>query len=249
LALGLKPYAMTSYLGETNSEWLPGTPLKGIKDLGEQANLEAVLEASPDLILAWETQDKIYDSLSKVAPTLLVGESPDWRADFQVYGQLFGKSKEVDQWLKQYDEKAKAAKQKIMTKVGPGKTAVFFRILEKEYRVYAADQKLGGILNKDLGFVVPEKIKPIKRRETISMEALPQFDADYYFVQVGGPVKGGDKAAEKRFAELEQSSIWKSLTAVKNNHVIQVPYWMDLDLPNVNEKSIQLITDKLLNMK
>lgn len=36
------------------------------------ANVEGVLVAKPDLILAGPTQEKIYDQLQKIAPTVMV---------------------------------------------------------------------------------------------------------------------------------------------------------------------------------
>ncbi|MEW9673092.1 hypothetical protein [Ammoniphilus sp. 3BR4] len=43
LALGITPYAMTSYMGGTNIEYIDGNPLKDAKNLGEEPNLEAIL--------------------------------------------------------------------------------------------------------------------------------------------------------------------------------------------------------------
>lgn len=246
LALGVKPYAMGSYLGSTTLEWLDPKALEGVINLGEDGNPEAVLNAQPDFIISWETQAKLYDNLSKVAPTLVLGESPDWKADFRQFAGFLGKTKEAEQWLSRYEDKAKAAKAQLASKIKPDTTALSMRIVGKEYRIYSDDQKLGRVIYQDLGFQAPEKVKPIDRRETISLEALPEFDADYLFIEVGAPKIGGDKEAQQKFTELEQSAIWKNLKAVKNNHVVIVPYWTDLDFPQVNEKSIDLVTSQIM---
>lgn len=243
--LGMKPVAMGSFLGQTKLEWLEGDPTAGVINLGEEVNLEAVLSASPDIILAWKNHVKVYDDLSKIAPTVVIGESGDWRADYLGLADIFGKTTEAEAWLKGYEETAAAAKAAIADKMN-GKTAIFMRIMKKEFRIYGTSQVVGGILHEDLGIAVPEKVIPIERRETVSMEVLPEFNPDYIFLEVGAPVIGGDKDAQQKYEELTNSSIWKGLTAVKNNHVFLIPYWTDLDIPQANLTTLQMIEQMIV---
>jgi iron complex transport system substrate-binding protein len=247
LALGIKPIAMGSYMGGLNLDWLKPGSLQGVKDLGANGNPEAVLEAQPDFIIAWDSQNQNYEALSKMAPTIVVSETDDWRADFIAFGKQMNKQAEAEQWMKNYKEKAEGYKAKLAPKLAGGKTAVYMRVLPKEFRMQATDHRLAGILNEDLGIPVPEKVKSIKKREAISMEALPQFDADYLFIQVGSAVAGGDKEAEKKLSELQQSSIWSNLKAVKNKHVFIVPFYVDVDFPLANERSMELVAEMILN--
>ncbi|QYR21277.1 iron-siderophore ABC transporter substrate-binding protein [Paenibacillus sp. sptzw28] len=245
LALGIKPYAMTSYMGETKIEYIDGDPLKGVKNLGDQPNLEAILEAQPDFIIGRQDDNKIYDDLSKIAPTILVPIHTDWRLNFRELAQMLNKSKEAEQWIAQYDKKAEEAKKKISGKVGKDATALYMRVMPKEYRIHGPNQAFGATLAQDLGFKPLPQVESIKKFEALSMEKLPELNPDYIFIQVGGPVKGGDKAAEKKYAELTQSPLWKDLKAVKNNHVYLVPYWVISDYPNIKDKSIDLVLEKL----
>ncbi|CAG7650801.1 hypothetical protein PAESOLCIP111_06179 [Paenibacillus solanacearum] len=247
LALGMKPIAMGSYLGGLNLDWLKPNALQGVKDLGEKGNPEAILDAQPDFIIAWEPQNQNYEALSKVAPTIVVNQTEDWRGDFIEFGKQLNKQAEAEQWLKKYKEKAEAYKVKLAPKLAGGKTAIYMRVLQKEFRIQGTDHRLAGILYEDLGIPVPEKVHSIQKRESISMEVLPQFDADYLFIQVGSAVAGGDKEAEKRLAELQQSAIWSNLKAVKNKHVFIVPFYVDVDFPMANEKSMELVADSILN--
>jgi iron complex transport system substrate-binding protein len=247
LALGLKPVAMGNYMGGLNLDWLKPNALQGVKDLGQNGNAEAILAAQPDFIIAWEAQNPNYEALNKIAPTIVVNETDDWRTDFVAFGKQLNKGAEAEKWLKGYKEKAEAYKVKLAPKLSGGKTAVYMRVLPKEFRMQATDHRLAGILFEDLGIPVPEKVKAIKKREAISMEALPQFDADYLFVQVGSAVAGGDKEAEKKLAELQQSSIWSNLKAVKNKHVFIVPFYVDVDFPLANERAMDLVAEMILN--
>ena len=74
--------------------------------MGDKINIEAVAAAKPDLILVNNRQEKIYDQLSKIAPTVMLKTPLDqWRPKFEEVGQIFGKEKETKEWFKQYDEK------------------------------------------------------------------------------------------------------------------------------------------------
>lgn len=243
--LGLEPIAMGSFLGQTELEWLDGAPSEDVINLGEDVNVEAVLATDPDIILAWKNHVKVYDDLTRIAPTVVIGESGDWRADYLDLADIFEKKKEAEAWLKSYEDKAASARSEIAKKI-KGKTAVFMRIMAKEYRIYGTSQVVGGILHEDLGIAVPEKVMPIERRETISEEVLPEFNPDYIFLEVGAPVIGGDKDAEKRYEELSNSSIWKGLTAVKEGHVFIIPYWTDLDIPQGNLKTLEMIKKMII---
>ncbi|HEY2491790.1 MAG TPA: ABC transporter substrate-binding protein [Paenibacillus sp.] len=247
LALGMKPYAMTSYLGETDLEYMDGKPLPGVINLGDDINLEAVLQADPDFIIARQGNAKVYDDLVKIAPTIILEESDDWRADLRKFAEILDRTAEADKWLKQYTVEAEEAKKKVVAQVGAGKTAVIIRATPKDYRIYGDDQQLGSIIYGDLGFTASDKVKEIKKQQSISLEVLPEFDADYIFVQIGMPVKGGDKDAEKKFAEMQESSLFKNMSAVKNNRVYIMPYWTLRDFPIINQKTVELVTTKLLS--
>lgn len=247
LALGIKPIAMGSYMGGLNLDWLePGT-LDGVIDVGQDGNPEAILTANPDFIIAWEPQNPNYEALSKIAPTIVINQTEDWRGDFISFGELMNKKAEAEQWMADYQARAEELKAELAPKLEGGKTAVYMRVLAKEFRMQATDHRLAGILYEDLGIPVPEKIHEIVKREAVSMEALPLYDADYLFIQVGSAVAGGDKEAEQRLAELQESSIWNNLTAVKNNHVFVVPFYVDVDFPLANAKAMELVAELILD--
>jgi len=245
LALGITPYAMTSYLGDTNIEYIDGNPLKDAINLGEEPNLEAILEAEPDLIIARRNDAKIYEDLSKIAPTIIVDIHTDWRQNFRELAKMLDKEQEAEKWIAQYDQKVEEAKKKLSEKVGKDETALYMRAMPKEYRVHGPNQAFGATLAQDLGFKPLPQVESIEKFEVLSMEKLPELDPDYIFIQVGGPVKGGDKDAEKKYEELIQSSLWKNLKAVKNNQVYVVPYWVISDYPHIKDKSINLVLEQM----
>lgn len=243
VALGVKPYAMTTYMGTTSLPYLDGNPLAETIPLGDTPNLEALLQAGPDLIIARSSEQKAYDQLSKIAPTVIVDVPTDWRESFREIASILQRDKEAEQWLADYGKKANSVRNEIDGYVKPDETFLYLRIMPKEIRVHSKQDFLGGTLFQDLKLAAAPGLENVKRTEAISLEKLPDYNPDYIFLQVGGPVVGGDKKAEENMATITRTTVWKNLKAVKNGRVYMMPQWIISDYPNIKSKSLDLIVE------
>jgi len=246
LALGIKPYAMTSYLGETDLPYLEGKPLEGVINLGDTPNLEAVLQASPDLIIGRKPEEKIYEQLQKIAPTILLDIPDKWRDGLKELGAILGKEKEAGAWLKQYEQKAADARKAIEPRIDPNETFLYLRILPKEIRLYGTTELFGSTMFQDLKLKPVPQAAEVKRMEAIPLEKLVEMNPDRMFVQIGLPVKDGDKQAQAKFDELSQSALWNNIKAVKYKRVYVVPHWVISDYPFIHSRSIDLIREAIV---
>ncbi|MEK3722565.1 iron-siderophore ABC transporter substrate-binding protein [Paenibacillus sp. FSL H8-0034] len=229
LALGIKPHALVT---QTGTEFLPylKDQLQGVKPLGlaHELNLEAVLAAEPDLIIAnTGFHEKTYDSLNKIAPTVLQENYLDAMEWFRDTAKIVGKEKEADVVVKQLLDKAAQAKEKL-SKMAGNQTVAFVRVSGKELSVVGIEEQnrgkmtyFGSLLYENVGLKEPDYkamgIEFKKSIATISMEKLPDLKADHIFMLVRD---GADN--EKVWSELQQNPIWKTLPAVKNNHLYVV---------------------------
>ena len=58
----------------------------------ETMDIEAVMNLKPDLIVISTVQEKMYDQLSEIAPTVMVKlEALNWKDDVKSLGKLFNK--------------------------------------------------------------------------------------------------------------------------------------------------------------
>ncbi|UUZ90603.1 ABC transporter substrate-binding protein [Paenibacillus sp. P25] len=178
---------MTTFLGQTNLPYIEGKPLAKTLALGDTPNLEAVLQAGPDLILARKPEQKVYDQLSQVAPTVILDIPSDWRQAFREVGTVVGHEKQAEEWLSNYDKKAADIRGEISGYVKPGSTFLYLRIMPKEIRVHGTQELFGATLFQDLKLTPVPGLEQVKRIEPISLEKLPDYDADYIFLQVGSP--------------------------------------------------------------
>src|SRR5699024_11783607 len=86
--------------------------LEGAKILGysmqDTMDIEGILELNPDLIIISSVQEKMYDQLQQIAPTVMVELAQiNWKEDLHTFAKMMNKEDVVDRWLAEYDAKAK----------------------------------------------------------------------------------------------------------------------------------------------
>lgn len=217
LIFGMKPI-ITANTSQEKIDTHIEKKLKDVKPVGsawgDKINIEAVAAAKPDLILVNNRQEKIYDQLSKIAPTVMLKTPLDqWRPKFEEVGQIFGKEKETKEWFKQYDEKASKLHDKIVAKTGDAK---FMKMAAypNAFRVYG-DYGYGSVIFNDLKLPAVKGTPTDKPLVQVQKEALIDYNPDYLFVFTTGD-------GSQRLKEFQEESIWKNMNAVKNNHVFTI---------------------------
>lgn len=115
-----------------------------------------------------------------------------------------------------------------------GERVAFLRILNKEIRLYPymkndINSFMADLLNiKPPDMVLETELNPTN--SAISLERLPDLDAEYLIVSSGYGASSANNqgVADQRLANLKKDELWKTLPAVKNNHVLQVDstLWM-----------------------
>lgn len=228
-----------SYLEET---------LSGAKILGysmqDTMDVEAVMNLNPDLIVISTVQEKMYDALSEIAPTVMIQlEALNWKDDVRALGKVFGKEDVANEWIANYEAKAKEAGDKIKAKYGDDTTYLSFLASGGQFFVFDG-AGFGDVLYKDMGLA-----KPVGMPEqtdislpVVTYEGLAAIQADYIFAI----------ATEEDLAQLEANSIWNNLPAVKNGNVVILessPYFNQGYSPIGREKLVDEIGDMLNETK
>ncbi len=240
LALGIKPHAITVY---GDAKYL-GDKLNGVKLIpAYPADPEVVMAENPDLIVAdpW-VKPEVYEKYSKIAPTIVV-DGNDWRTFFPHVAEMFNKKPEYEKWMKEYNDKTAKAKEKLAKQLGD-KTVIVLRVQNKYIAPWAKQGAASQVLFTDLGLKVHEKVGD--KWEQISLEALPQFDADYMFLEIRSTANG--EANMQYFNEnLKDSAIWKGMKAVKSGNVfpITTDLWIEGDGPIGRSAMIDEVLSRL----
>ncbi|HEM5167644.1 ABC transporter substrate-binding protein [Streptococcus suis] len=198
-----------------------GDKLKYVPQL-TTADTEAIAAQKPDVILVFSGDDNL-ETLKEIAPVIEItyGKS-DYLKMLTDIGQIFGKEKEAQAWLDQWDKKVATAKEELKGLIDTSSTFTVMDFFDKNIFLYGNNFGRGGeLIYRALGFAAPAKVQEdIINKEGwfgVSQEALPEYVGDYVLVNVN------DKTKEAA-ASLKESDIWKNLPAVKNGHVIEIDY-------------------------
>lgn len=194
-------------------------PLQGAKILGysmqDTMDIEGILELHPDLIIISGVQEKMYEQLKKIAPTLMVElAQTDWRQDVNTFARMMQQEDRATSWLKSYDEKAKKAGAAV--RKANGEDTTYLALLASGGQLFVFDAAgIGSVLYEDMGLKKPANMP---RQDSISLpvisyEGLADLDADHLIV-VG---------TDADMKALKKNSIYKSMQAVKNNRVLELP--------------------------
>ncbi|MDU5105819.1 iron-hydroxamate ABC transporter substrate-binding protein [Clostridium sp.] len=196
-----------SYLEET---------LKGAEILGysmqDTMDVEAVMNLNPDLIVISTVQEKMYDQLSEIAPTVMIQlEALNWKDDVKAFAKVFNKEDAANKWLADYEAKAKVAGDKIKSEYGEDTTYLSFLASGGQFFVFDG-AGFGSVLYEDMGLARPEGMPEQTdiSLPVVTYEGLASIKSDYIFAI----------ATAEDLAQLESNAIWNNLPAVKEGKVV-----------------------------
>lgn len=96
---------------------------------------------------------------------------------------------------------------------------LYVRVMEKEIILNGSNLSRGAFIHKKLGLKPLSNFPESEASLSISMEVLPEYDADHLIIQLDD---NENPQIKKKYEELLSTSIWKNLKAVKENHVYLV---------------------------
>ena len=228
-----------SYLEET---------LKGAEILGysmqDTMDVEAVMNLNPDLIVISTVQEKMYDALSEIAPTVMIQlEALNWKDDVRALAKVFNKEDVANEWLTKYETEAKEEGDKIKAEYGEDTTYLSFLASGGQFFIFDG-AGFGDVLYNDMGLAKPAGMPEQTdiSLPVVTYEGLAAIQTDYIFLI----------ATDEDLAQLEANSIWNNLPAVKNGNVVVLessPYFNQGYSPIGREKLVDEIGDMLNETK
>lgn len=186
----------------------------GIKD----PNAEKINATDTELIIISARTAMMYDEFSKIAPTInLDVDTKDYMNSFKknqrIIGQLFGKEEQVEQELKDIDNRI--AKIKSTTENSDKKALI---VLANEGRLssYGKGSRFG-IIHDVFGLKpVDENIEVATHGQVISNELIKELNPDYIFVIDRGAAIKRATLGKEEFANV----LIQQTKAYKDNKII-----------------------------
>ncbi len=198
---------LPEYLGEApNDATLLGTYL--------EPNLEAIISTDPDLIIATDTHEDIYDQLERIAPTIMFDRMEDWQTVLLSFGTILDQTEKAETVIADYTTKVDELKADLEESVGD-EVVGLIRPRDDMIRLHTTSHRTAQILYDDLGLTPPEMATLSSDSSTmISLEVMPDLEADHLFLLQ-------DDTNLDLTASFQASSVWQGLDAVKNDHVYE----------------------------
>ncbi|MBY0051610.1 ABC transporter substrate-binding protein [Brevibacillus agri] len=125
LALGIKPVGLSEFA--LNHPFYAGK-VDGVENIGgygdDSNSLEKLLELKPDVIVMLDNAKNI-ENIKKIAPTIAIkyGEK-DLREQLRAFGKVFGKEKEAEAWIANWEGKIAKYKPAVQEIVGDKKVTI-----------------------------------------------------------------------------------------------------------------------------
>lgn len=245
LILGKKPVGsanVDSYQTDKFPSYIEDE-LEGTKIVGhsmmDTMDMEAILSLNPDLIIMSQRQEKIYDQLKEIAPVVMMKDyANDWRTKLVDVSKLFDQEDVANDWLKKYDEKAEKMGKEVIAKNG---NQTYLPVLSTtgSFMVFS-DGGIGSIINEDMKLARPENMPKQDgiTLPTVTMEGLTKIDSDH-IVAI---------ATESDKKDLEKSSVWSQVRAVKEDNVTildAIPYFTQCYNPIGREMLLEPMMEAL----
>jgi iron complex transport system substrate-binding protein len=221
LALGVKPVgAVESWLQKPFYDYLKDQ-MEGVTNLGEegQPNLEAIAALQPDLIIGSVLRDeKIYDQLSKIAPTVFSESVFDWKENMTLAAKALGKEAEDLAFKAEWDKKVADIQTQMGDKLAETEVSIV-RFDPDHSRIYYTG--FAGTILAEVGFARPEnQISEEWGIKLTTKESIPEMNGDVIFDITSDWL--GDGAVYKTKEDWTNHPLWKNLDAVKNEQVFEV---------------------------
>ncbi|WP_346870446.1 ABC transporter substrate-binding protein [Clostridium sp. UBA5119] len=217
--------------------------LKGATILGysmqDTMDVEAIMNLDPDLIVISTVQEKMYDQLSEIAPTVMIKlEALNWKEDVKALAKVFNKEEAANAWLENYDKRSKEVGDKIKETYGEDTTYLSFLASGGQFYVFDG-AGFGNVLYEDLGLSKPEGMPEQNdiSLPVVTYEGLASIKADYIFVI----------ATDEDLKVLEENEVWNNLPQVKEGKVVKLdssPYFVQ----GYSSIGRQVLLDEIMEM-
>jgi iron complex transport system substrate-binding protein len=228
LLLGV-PVVGTGYIpaGEPFPPFLDEAETEDIENVGWlEFNLERIAALEPDLIIGQElfVVEDVYEELSQIAPTVATSyEIGDWRGNLRAVAEAFGQTEEVERRISEAEGRMEEFRETRGDLLEETLVSLVNIREAEDIRVYT-ERDFAGSIPEDAGVRRPEDQRasdPDENMKDLSLELLPQIDADvivYYVGSTGGDYEESQAALES----IQENPLWQNLQAVQNDRTYRV---------------------------
>lgn len=230
LGLGVTPVGVVEPWTDDWYEYLPAQ-VEEAEVLGTELepDLEKIAALEPDVILGSKLRhEALYPQLSEIAPTVFAETiGVTWKQNVSLWAEALCLQEKGAEVVADYEARAGAIGDGLAER-GESDTAVsMIRFMPDQVRIYLTG--FPGSVLRDAGFQRPEaqQVEDWESSEQlieISEERIPEMDGDVIFEMVSSEhyAQQGTQTVDEQMERWTSTDLWKKLSAVRNDRVVQV---------------------------
>lgn len=218
VTLGVTPVAQWS-TGEKPQQYLQDT-LSGVEEISFANGIpspESVVDLEPELIIfptAFYAQNGVYENYSQIAPTYVFKNALGNVVEAtETIAELLGLEDKATEAIAAYNTKLEETKVQLAG-IAAGKKAIYINANARAIFL-VGNFHYGGYVLSELGFAQSALVEG-EMSADISLEMLPDLDADYIFIN------DNDGLGDAFLADIQASPLWNALPAVQAGQVFEV---------------------------
>jgi ABC-type Fe3+-hydroxamate transport system substrate-binding protein len=186
--------------------------------------IDELRSSAPDLIVCDDYQKPFLDQFESIAPTVILAQSMDWRANYERLAEIVGREDAAIRNFKQLDRKLERSRKQLRARYGD-QSLTIMRVIHKLIRIQGMSaHPLNELIYEELelkpGFCVPVNVMSVE----FSPDKYPDIETDHLFVQ-DLFFHPDDRAI---FSEIRKSPKWNAIRAVQNNQLHMTPNWVGM---------------------
>lgn len=198
------------------------------EDIGAYNSLdfEKILALEPDLIIITKLQEDVYEQLAQIAPTIVLDHTQingDWQYGVEEFAKIFGETEKTAEIISAVQTSTAEGAESLNAFREKNETVIFLAVTSKQLYPYSVAQLKTVYSSVDeggLGLTAPEAYTALTDySQPISLESIAaDYNPDHIFIIMDNV----DGDAAEYVGQLENSSVWNNLTAVKNGNVYKI---------------------------
>lgn len=191
-----------------------------------EPDFEKISSVQPELIIISARQQKAYEELSKIGPTIFMGLDTtkymeSYTENVNTLAKIFDKQSVADEELAKVNDSIKKLQEKA---AATKKNALIILANDGNISAYGPGSRFG-LIHDVFGFTpVDDKIEVSTHGQSISFEYIAEKNPDYLFViDRGAAVSGGTPSAK----QLVENELVKKTKAYTNGAIVYLDpnYW------------------------
>lgn len=205
--------------------------------------LTELREAKPDLIIADFSHGPFYDTLKKIAPTVILEHSLDWRHTHRQLASFVGREPEAEQTIA-HSERLAAETGLRLSAVSEGKRVAMLQIMP-DHIIFQGmlHHPLNDLLYRELGLTPDPAVPRNHMRHQLNVHDMPELGADHVWIR-----KYNEHAdIHHMLRQLQTRSFWSAMPAFQLNRIRFVTNWLLLSWTPQGRLSIMQEIERYLS--